>query len=123
VSVNAYQVYKRTQVSTASQGELLLMLFDGAIRFAHQAREHIEKGELEQANERLLRAQDIVTELTVSLDLDTGEIAQNLYLLYTYIYERLVQANIKKDLEQLDEAVNMLEELRDTWRQVVSKAG
>jgi len=83
------------------------MLFDGAIRFAHQAREHIEKGELEQANERLLRAQDIVTELTVSLDLDTGEIAQNLYLLYTYIYERLVQANIKKDLEQLDEAVNM----------------
>ncbi|NLJ73821.1 MAG: flagellar export chaperone FliS [Firmicutes bacterium] len=123
MSVNAYQVYKRTQVSTASQGELLLMLFDGAIRFAHQAREHIEKGELEQANERLLRAQDIVTELTVSLDLDTGEIAQNLYLLYTYIYERLVQANIKKDLEQLDEAVNMLEELRDTWRQVVSKAG
>jgi len=63
VSVNAYQMYKKTQVSTASQGDLLLMLFDGAIRFANQGRQAIAEQDMEQANVKLLRAQDIVTEL------------------------------------------------------------
>lgn len=119
MSVNAYNVYKKTQVSTASQGELLLMLFDGAIKFANQAKDMISHRQLEKANEKLIRCQDIVNELITSLNLDTGEIANNLHQLYSYIYERLVQANIKKDIEQLDEAIYMLSELRDTWRQVV----
>lgn len=119
MSVHAYQAYRQTQVSTASQGELLLMLFDGAIRFARQGQEHMKKGEIEQANFKLIRAQDIVNELILSLDLEVGEIAQNLQQLYTYIYDLLVQANIKKSAEKVDEAINMLTELRDTWEQVV----
>jgi len=119
MSVHAYQAYRQTQVSTASQGELLLMLFDGAIRFARQGQEHMEKGEIEQANFKLIRAQDIVNELILSLNLEVGEIAQNLQQLYTYIYDLLVQANIKKSAEKVDEAINMLTELRDTWEQVV----
>ncbi|NMA61928.1 MAG: flagellar export chaperone FliS, partial [Firmicutes bacterium] len=99
--------------------ELLLMLFDGAIRFARQGQEHMEKGEIEQANFKLIRAQDIVNELILSLNLEVGEIAQNLQQLYTYIYDLLVQANIKKSAEKVDEAINMLTELRDTWEQVV----
>lgn len=120
MSVNAYQMYKRTQVSTASQGELLLMLFDGAIRFSNQAKEYILAKDFEQANAKLIRAQDIMMELMVSLDLDQGEIAQNLYQLYDFIHERLVEANLKKDVELIDQALRFLEDLRDTWRQVVA---
>ncbi len=97
------------------------MLFDGAIRFARQAQEHISKGELEAANSKLIRVQDIISELNLSLDLSVGEIAQNLQQLYTYIYDRLVEANIKKDPEIVDEAIRFLVELRDTWEQVVSQ--
>lgn len=121
MSASAYQMYKRTQVSTASQGDLLLMLFDGAVKFARQGRELIERKEYAAANEKLQRTQNIVSELISSLNLDTGQIAQDLYQLYRYIHERLVQANIKKDLAQLDEAIQMLDDFRDTWRQVVYK--
>lgn len=119
MSVNAYQAYRQTQVSTASQGELLIMLFDGAIRFARQSQEHMRIGDFEQASSRLIRTQDIVNELILSLNLDVGEIAQNLQQLYTYIYDLLVQANIKKEPGLVDEALHMLIELRDTWEQVV----
>ncbi|HPT83788.1 MAG TPA: flagellar export chaperone FliS [Limnochordia bacterium] len=118
---HAYQMYRQTQVSTASPGELVLMLFDGAIRFARQAQEHIERGELEAANSKLIRVQDIVSELNLSLDLSAGEIAHNLQQLYTYIYDRLVEANVKKDTAIIDEALKLLVELRDTWEQVVSQ--
>ncbi|MGI6148364.1 MAG: flagellar export chaperone FliS [Firmicutes bacterium] len=121
MSVHAYQVYKQTQVQTASQGELLLMLFDGAIRFAHQARQFIHSGDLAAANAKLIRAQDIMTELMVSLDLEQGELAENLYKLYDFIHDCLVQANIKKDVDLIDQAIRFLTELRDTWRQVVAK--
>jgi len=119
VSVNAYQAYKQTQVSTASQGELLIMLFDGGIRFAKHAKKHLEDGDLAQANDKLIRAQDIVNELILSLNLDVGEIAQSLQQLYTYIYELLVQANVKKETKKIEEAIYMLTELRETWEQVV----
>lgn len=119
MSVNAYQVYRQTQVSTASQGELLLMLFDGAIRFARQAQEHMNGGDIEQANSKLIRTQDIVNELILSLNHDVGELAQNLQQLYTYIYDLLVQANIKKEPDKVGEALHMLTELRETWEQVV----
>lgn len=121
MSVNAYQMYKKTQVATASQGDLLLMLFDGAIRFANQGRQCIVEQDMEQANVKLLRAQDILTELMISLDLDQGEIAENLYQLYNFIYELLVEANIKKDVDLIDQAVRFLTELRETWRQVVAQ--
>lgn len=119
MSVNAYQAYKQTQVSTASQGELLIMLFDGGIRFAKQAYQFMENGDIEQANEKLIRAQNIVNELMISLNLEVGEIAQSLQQLYTYIYELLVQANVRKEKEKVAEAISMLAELRETWEQVV----
>ncbi len=119
MSVHAYQAYRQTQVSTASQGELLLMLFDGAIRFARQGQDHMGKGEIEEASFKLIRAQDIVNELILSLNLEVGDIAHSLQQLYTYIYDLLVQANVKKESEKVDEALRMLTELRDTWEQVV----
>ncbi|NMB19585.1 MAG: flagellar export chaperone FliS [Firmicutes bacterium] len=122
MSVQAYQVYRQTQVTTASQGELLLMLFDGAIRFARQSKDFMVAREYEDANARLIRTQDIINELILSLDLSVGEIANNLQQLYVFIHDLLVQANIKKDPEIVDSAVDMLVELRDTWEQVVGQA-
>lgn len=122
MSVQAYQMYRQTQVSTASQGELLIMLFDGAIRFARQSQDHMAAGKLEEASAKLIRTQDIINELILSLDLSVGEIAQNLQQLYVYIHDLLVQANIKKDPAIVDSALGMLVELRDTWGQVVGQA-
>lgn len=121
MSVQAYQIYRQTQVSTASQGELLIMLFDGAIRFARQSQDQMVTGKLEEASDKLIRTQDIINELILSLDLSVGEIAQNLQQLYVYIHDLLVQANIKKDPAIVDSALGMLVELRDTWVQVVGQ--
>lgn len=118
----AYQAYKKTQVSTASQGDLLVMLFEGAIRFSNQAIDAINESNFSLANEKLLRVQDIMTELTTSLKLDVGTIANNLHQLYTYINQLLVEANIKKDVNLIEQAVHLLTELCDTWREVVNKA-
>ncbi len=120
MSMNAYQTYKKTQVSTASQGELIVMLFDGAIRFTNQAKDFIEAQDFANANEKIVRTENIISELISSLDMEVGEMAQNLYQLYTFVYEHLVQANIKKDPSLLDEVLGLLMDLRDTWRQVVN---
>lgn len=98
------------------------MLFDGAIRFARQSQDHMASGKLEEASAKLIRTQDIINELILSLDLSVGEIAQNLQQLYVYIHDLLVQANIKKDPAIVDSALGMLVELRDTWGQVVGQA-
>lgn len=121
MSVHAYQAYRQTQVATASQGELLLMLFDGAIRFAGQAKEHLEAKEIEAAHGKLLRTQAIINELEFSLNLDVGEIAHNLQRLYSYVNDLLIQANIKKDPAKVEDALKMLKELRGTWESVVSQ--
>ena len=121
MSVQAYQVYRQTQVSTASQGELLLMLFDGAIRFARQSKDYMVTGKLEEASTKLINTQDIINELILSLDLTVGELAHNLQQLYIYIHDLLVQANVKKDPAIVDSALGMLVELRDTWGQVVGQ--
>lgn len=121
MSVQAYQVYRQTQVSTASQGDLLLMLFDGAIRFARQSKDFMAAGKLEEASAKLINTQDIINELILSLDLSIGELAHNLQQLYVYIHDLLVQANVKKDPAAVDSALGLLVELRDTWEQVVGQ--
>ncbi len=116
---HAYQAYKSVQVTTASQGNLLLMLFDGAIKFAGQAITFIEELDFAQANDKLLRSQDIMDELMTSLNMEAGEISNNLYQLYTFIEGLLIEANIHKNVEVLEQAIRLLKDLRDMWRQVV----
>lgn len=119
----AARQYRTAQVATADPARLVLMMFDGAIRFASQGREAIEEGDLEAANTYLGRTQDIVAELMASLDYDAGEIAGNLGQLYEFINHRLIEANVKKDTEPLGDAVTMLQELRDVWAQIVEGDG
>jgi flagellar protein FliS len=114
---NPYLHYQRVRVETADQGRLLLMLYEGALRFLGRARKSLHDRDLEGANNNLLRVGDIVSELIVSLDLEKGgEIATALFRLYDYIYHLLLEANIKKDPEPLDDVEKMLLELRAAWK-------
>ncbi|WP_434133575.1 flagellar export chaperone FliS [Sporomusa sphaeroides] len=120
-AANTANVYKNQQIMTASPEELTLMLYNGAIRFTVESMQAIEQGNLEKANAANLRAQDIVREFMCTLDMQY-EISQNYYKLYDYIEYRLMQGNIKKDKSQLEEAKNLLTELRDTWMQAMKLA-
>ena len=119
--VNAAEAYKRQQVLTATPEALTLMLYNGALRFMAEGREAIEKKDYEEANNSLQKAQNIITEFRVTLNMEY-EIAHQLLPLYNYVYDRLVEANMKSDVKQLDEAKNIITELRDAWAQAMKKA-
>ena len=119
--VNAAEAYKRQQVLTATPEALTLMLYNGALRFMTEGREAIERKDYEEANNSLQKAQNIITEFRVTLIMEY-EISHQLLPLYNYVYDRLVEANMKSDLAQLDEAKNIITELRDAWAQAMKKA-
>ncbi|MGN0940992.1 MAG: flagellar export chaperone FliS [Selenomonadaceae bacterium] len=118
---NAAEAYKRQQILTATPEALTLMLYNGALRFMTEGREAIEKNKIEEANTALQKAQNIITEFRVTLNMDY-EISHQLMPLYNYVYDRLVEANMKGDLKQLDEAKNIITELRDAWAAAMVKA-
>ncbi len=115
---NPYERYRQTQIQTAGPLELIIMMYDGAIRFTNQAKKALAEKEFGQANTALQRAQDIVDELNFSLNPEAGEIAVNLRSLYTFINQRLLQANVKKDGKILDEVLQLLTTLRSSWAEL-----
>ncbi|HBG17376.1 MAG TPA: flagellar export chaperone FliS [Firmicutes bacterium] len=117
---NPYKRYRQTQVETAGPLELIIMLYEGAIRFCNQAKLAIEEKNLNQANQMLQRAQDIIDELNINLNMEAGEIAVNLRSLYQFISTKLVEANIKKDLTLLNQMIALLTDLRSSWVELQS---
>ncbi|MDH7481929.1 MAG: flagellar export chaperone FliS [Armatimonadota bacterium] len=117
MSVNSpYSQYVENQFKTASPGKLLLMAYDAAIRFAKTAAEKMKEGRLDQQSENIRKVQNIVLELMSSLDMNVDrQLAENLYSLYSYIFDRLTHANIKDDQRALEEVIQILSELRQTW--------
>ena len=118
---NPYDKYKETQIKTASQGKLIIMLYNGAIKFLTQAKEGMEKNEIEESHNLIVRAQDIIMELLLSLNMNAGELAGKLYNLYLYMNKRLMEANVYKNIEPIDEIITMLTELKEVWTQVSGK--
>lgn len=116
---NPYAQYRQTQVQTAAPEQLILMLYDGVIRFCLQGKECIEKRDVSGANVALIRVQDIIGELQFSVNDEAGEIAQQLSLLYDYLYRRALDANLAKDVAIIDEIVNMVRDLRSTWVEAI----
>ena len=114
-----YQSYRQSQVETADQATLLLMLYSGAIKFLGQARTAMEEEDLVETNRLLGRVQDILCELMGSLNPDLPEISGNLFQLYEYMHHQLVQANIKKDLSLIDSVDRMLNNLLDAWQAAI----
>lgn len=107
--------YTNHAAHTASPGRLVVMLFDGFLRFAAQGKAAYERGDLGEAGLRLTRAQDIVTELRASLDMTQGEIPANLASIYEYVGERLTAARMGQDTAAITEAIGHMKELRDAF--------
>jgi flagellar protein FliS len=114
--------YLRTRVMTATREQLQMMLFDGAVRFAQQARAALEKKDFEASYTNLTRTQHIVLELNRSLrHREDPELCGKLAALYNFIYKQLVLANLNRDIEPLDEAIKLLLYQRDTWALLMEK--
>jgi flagellar protein FliS len=114
--------YKKASVTTKDQGTLILMLYDGAIRFLKTAIKKIEENDLEGAHTYISRAKNIISELLTSLNTDnSGRVGVGLKSLYVYMFNRLIDANIQKKKEYLAEVAELLSELRDGWRGVINK--
>lgn len=116
---NPYQQYQKQQVNTSPKEKLLVMLYDGAIRFCSQAKKAIEENEMEVANKALIKVQNIVQELMNTLNMDY-EISQQLYSLYDYFDRRLIEANMNKDIAIIDEVQGFLIDLRKTWNEATN---
>ena len=118
---NPYQTYQQNSVMTASPQELTLMLYNGCLKFIKLAKRAMMEKNFEEKNKNMIKAQMIIQELRGTLDPDI-ELSQGLEQMYEYLYNRLVEANMKNDIEALDEVINFVMELRDTWKQVIGLA-
>ena len=112
--------YKRSKILTASPAELTLMLYEGAIKFCNIAIMAIEKGDMERAHIYIKKTEDIIIEFRSTLD-RKYKVAEDFERVYIYIYDLLVEGNIKKDTEILTRALNEIRGMRDTWKKVMEK--
>lgn len=115
---NPYQSYQQNSVNTASPGELTLMLYNGCLKFIHQAKKAVMDNNIEAKNTNIQKAQNIIQELMVTLNMAL-EVSQNMMSLYDYMNRRLMEANIKNDTGILDEVEGLVTEFRDTWKEVI----
>ncbi|RKD24252.1 flagellar export chaperone FliS [Ammoniphilus oxalaticus] len=120
-STKARETYQRNQVQTASPGELTLMLYNGLVRNIKQAKQSIEAKQIEASHSFIIRAQDIITELMITLNMEY-DISKQLMPLYDYMKQSLIEVNLKKDLDKLAEVEGMAAELRETWAQAIKLA-
>ena len=114
--------YTTVDVETASQGKLVVMLFNGAIKRAEEAKRQLEKKKFESVHNNLIRSQEIVAELRGSLDMRHGEVAKNLDRLYEYFQHLLITANVKKTEAPIIECIKLMTDMRDTWQEAFRKA-
>lgn len=116
---NAYAKYKEQSVTTATPEELTLMLYNGCIKFINLAEVFIDEKNIEKTNLNIQKAQAIIGELNLTLNMDY-EISTNLRQLYTFVNEKLLDANISKDKKALAEAKEIVTDLRDTWKEAMA---
>jgi len=117
--MNGIGAYQEAAVGTQSRGRLVVMLYDGAIKFLKLAVQELEAGNYAAKGQYINRAQDIISELNAVLNMDAGgEIAQNLRKLYDFMSRHLNQANMKRDPKMIQEVIGLLEELNQSWRAI-----
>ena len=122
-----YRQYNQVQIQTANKGKLIVMLYQGAIKCMKKSLLLLEKRDMEGKGNSLIKAQDIILELLYALDqemLNSGnELALNLQRLYMYCYRQLVQANIRKDPQLIEEVVGIMSNLAEAWETVIASDG
>ena len=118
VQANAFNAYKQNSVTTASPGELTLMLYNGCLKFLNKAKQSIADKNIEERNNYIQRSQAIIGELMSTLNMDI-EISKQMLPLYEYMSHRLTEANIKNDPSIITEVEGLVTEFRDTWKEVI----
>jgi len=117
-NLTAQNAYKQNSVTTASPGELTLMLYNGCLKFLNKAKLAIQDNNIQEKNTNLIKAQAIISELMATLNMDI-EVSKNMLALYEYMNRRLVEANIQKDISIIEEVEGLVTEFRDTWKEVI----
>ncbi|MGL6104488.1 flagellar export chaperone FliS [Romboutsia sp.] len=120
-ATNPYNTYKQNSVNTASKSQLLLMLLDGAVKYTKIARMAILEKDIARAHKELVRVQDIFLELMITMDKSAGSYMEDMYNLYDFIKSELSRANIRKDVQIIDNVLPLIEEVRDLWHEVDRK--
>ena len=115
---NPYKAYQQNSVTQSTPGELTLMLYNGCLKFLNQAKKGIETNNIELKNTNIQKAQNILRELMVTLDMSQS-VSESMASLYDYMITQLIEANIKNDAAILDEVYGLTTEFRDTWKQVI----
>jgi len=120
----AQQQYLRTRVMTATPEQLQMMLYDGAIRFSEQARAALEARDYEKSYNMISRVQKIITEMSCTLKRDVlPELCDKLTALYSYVYKKLIEANVQHSVGAIDEALELLRYQRQTWSLLLDQLG
>lgn len=114
-TINPYQAYQQNSVMTASPQELTMMLYNGSLKFMKMAKRALAEKNFEEKNTNIIKAQNIVQELRITLDLKI-EMSAALAQMYEYMYSRLLDANMKNDLEALEEVETLMKDMRNTWK-------
>lgn len=116
-----YAAYNNSKLMTASPGELTLMLYEGAIKFCNIAIVAIENNDIQKAHTNIVKVENIIEEFRATLD-HKYPVAEDFEKVYIYLYDRLVEANVKKDKDILEEVLKHLRTMRDTWKEVMVRA-
>lgn len=117
---NAALAYQDSKIMTATGADLTLMLYDGLIKFCNIAMVAIENEDIPKANLNIIKAENIVMEFRNTLN-SSYPVANQLENIYEYMYHRLIEANMKKDIQYLTEVLELSRELRDTWREAMKQ--
>ena len=116
-----YKNYIRQEVEGATKGKLILLLYDGAIKFMRISMKAIDEKDIPTAHKNIMKAQNIIYELMSSLNMDAGDISKNLMRLYDFMIWQLIEANKEKNKDKVESVVQLMSNLREAWREVVQK--
>ena len=112
--------YQKASIETASREQILIMLYDGAIQFLNKAKVAMQSKDIEGIHNNLMGAQNIIQEFINSMDREVApQLAENLISLYEYFIRRLIHANMKRQVEPIDEVLKYLKSLKATWEQAI----
>lgn len=117
----AYQNYNKQQVEGASKGKIVVLLFEGTVKFLRKAIIAIDEKNIQESHNNIIKAENILYELMSTLNMDAGDVADNLLKLYDFMIWQLIEANKDKDKEKIQSVIDLLLPLVDAWKQIVEK--